>query len=74
MSMSVSYRIDATLGVVFSALQGRVTDQDLLQRQRQLADDPQFMGNPLVAPKGFGVAPTPLGRCRWRHGRRCIGM
>jgi hypothetical protein len=31
MSMSVSYRIDATPGVVFSPLQGR-----------QLADDPAF--------------------------------
>jgi hypothetical protein len=40
--MPASYRIDAAAGVVFVTLQGRVTDQDMLEGQRQLAGDPAF--------------------------------
>ena len=40
--MAASYRVDAAAGVVFVTFQGRVTDQDMLEGQRQLAGDPAF--------------------------------
>jgi hypothetical protein len=40
--MPASYRIDTAAGVVFVTFHGRVTDQDMLEGQRQLAGDPAF--------------------------------
>ena len=40
--MPTSYRIDPAAGVVFVTLEGRVTDQDMLEGQWQLAGDPAF--------------------------------
>lgn len=40
--MPVAYRIDKTLGTVFSIGTGVVTDEELLDHQRTLAQDPDF--------------------------------
>lgn len=40
--MPATYRIDSDRGVVITTLQGRVTDRDLADHQRQVRADPAF--------------------------------
>jgi len=40
--MPIDYRIDSTLGAVFTVATGVLTDQDLLQHKRRLLEDPRF--------------------------------
>ena len=40
--MPTSYRIDVRAGVVFSVLEGHITNHDLLDHQERLSADPDF--------------------------------
>ena len=40
--MPVSYRIDKSLGLVFTTAQGVLAGQDILTHRRRLLDDPNF--------------------------------
>src|SRR5262245_27841994 len=40
--MPTSYRIDARAGVVFSVLEGHITNEELLDHQQRLSADPDF--------------------------------
>jgi hypothetical protein len=40
--MSVTYRIDAAGGIVFTEVHGRVNGDDLLEYQRRLGENPAF--------------------------------
>jgi hypothetical protein len=40
--MPASYRIDSHAGVVFTVLEGRVTNEELMDHQRRLSADPDF--------------------------------
>ena len=40
--MPASYRIDTAVRVIFSKAEGRLTDQDLLEHQSRLREDPVF--------------------------------
>lgn len=40
--MSATYRIDTSLGIVFSSASGTLSDEDLIRHQRALACEPHF--------------------------------
>ncbi len=40
--MPVSYRIDVANGIVYSEARGRVTDDEMIDHQNRLRDDPAF--------------------------------
>src|SRR5215510_11559945 len=62
--MPTSYHIDVRAGVVFSILEGHITNEELLGHQQRLSADPDFrpMMNHVIDTRGItGVSVTALG-------------
>ena len=62
--MPTSYRIDVRAGVVFSVLEGHITNEELLEHQQRMSADPDFKPtmNHLIDTRGITeVSITALG-------------
>jgi hypothetical protein len=62
--MPTSYRIDVRVGVVFSVLDGHITNEELLDHQQRMSSDPAFRRtmNHVIDTRGItGVSVTALG-------------
>ena len=62
--MPTSYRIDVRAGVVFSVLEGHITNEELLDHQQRMSSDPDFRRtmNHVIETRGItGVSVTALG-------------
>jgi hypothetical protein len=62
--MPTSYRIDVRAGLVFSVLEGHITNEDLLDHQQRISADPDFTPtmNHVIDTRGItDVSVTALG-------------
>ena len=62
--MPTSYRIDVRAGVVFSSLEGHITNEELLDHQQRMSADPDFRPtmNHVIDTRGItSVSVTALG-------------